>query len=225
MGSPLLALPGEIRNLIYEHAVVHDREIPIRLVFDHRTNTAKPSAPATQSPPLALVGACRTLHNEAVLYYYSENRFSFPFSIDGVALLQFFLSKLKPEFRDALRHIVFRAPNIHIQCQGPRPFRRDLLGNWQPVIEQLVLIADSLPKAKVEVCGNFSFDLMRGLRPVPVGHYTLRLDIHDLDRSTREAIEEAVHRCEDLVEGGSRQHSLFPLVRRMRGLRTSLGLQ
>lgn len=54
MTSPLLALPGEIRNLIYEHAVVHDREIPIRLAFDHRTNTAVPSAPATQRPHIAL---------------------------------------------------------------------------------------------------------------------------------------------------------------------------
>ena len=63
----LLALPPELRNVIYEHTLISDEPIQI-----HRTHSAETITPTSPHP---LLHVCRQIRNEASPIYYSGNIF------------------------------------------------------------------------------------------------------------------------------------------------------
>ena len=61
--SPLLRLPGELRNKIYEYVLVEDYPIDV--------------FPGMTQPP-ALLATCKTIRNEGIVIWVSNNLFDFP---------------------------------------------------------------------------------------------------------------------------------------------------
>lgn len=73
--SPLLDLPGEIRNLNYRYVVIE--HTPIRPRFDRRLDAAGKIHYILQPERPALAAVCTTMRTEVLPLYYSENSFAF----------------------------------------------------------------------------------------------------------------------------------------------------
>lgn len=136
--SPLGRLPRELRDRIYEYAVVHRDGITILQNISMNGNTASKVARGRRpkNTTLALAKTCRQAHRETMKLYYKLNTFYFPFHWAGVELLKKFLRTLQPEHYKSLRHIVFRAPNKAIHWDERRPER--LVHQWLEVMQHIV---------------------------------------------------------------------------------------
>ncbi|KAJ4349981.1 uncharacterized protein N0V89_008602 [Didymosphaeria variabile] len=113
---PFLELPGEIRNMIYEHALTAtDRHIDIHRVLDDDTKArTKPVRQSKYSGKRKykdivhqLLRVNRQIHDEATPILYSQNAFNF-FDAQGLAS---FLGRYSLHVRD-LSHVVI-CENLH----------------------------------------------------------------------------------------------------------------
>ena len=78
--SPLLKLPGEIRNQIYSHAIVEDRPISLFLGDARTPNWSPPDHQCitNRSVSPALAKVCRKLRHEVISTYFAE-KFLLPY--------------------------------------------------------------------------------------------------------------------------------------------------
>lgn len=78
--SPLSRLPPELRNIIYEYVVVHDK--PLHYVWNIVTHKFHPATPAT--PPsmslLGLAGTCKKIRAECLPLFYASDTLQLGFN-------------------------------------------------------------------------------------------------------------------------------------------------
>lgn len=112
--SPLLRLPGEIRNQIYENLVVFSQPVHI-----YRNDEAdqQPPGPNLDVQLLSLFLTCRQVHAEASAIFYSQNTFILPpnssiapHQIQANFLFRWFLDRIGPRNAAALRHLAVPFP-------------------------------------------------------------------------------------------------------------------
>lgn len=109
--SPLLKLPGELRNRIYRALLVSDSHI--------LTNTS-----GIPEPPLLL--ASQQIRNEAITIYYNENKFTIPipdYSSDIFLAVTQRVEQLRTRYKIAPWTV----------CTSPQPS----LPNWSNVMQWL----------------------------------------------------------------------------------------
>lgn len=104
--SPLLRVPGELRNQIYEYLVVFAEPVDI-----YRRHVEQGERLYQRLTRLFLT--CRQVHLEASAVFYSHNRFSLPpgahrapLQLQANFLLRGFLDRVGPRNAAALRHLV-----------------------------------------------------------------------------------------------------------------------
>lgn len=120
--SPLLSLPPELRTKIYRYALIRDE--PLNL-WPH-TWTKDDDTPKSPTNLLkirhqesleyvrkematGLLGTCRQVHNEAALFFWSDNHFKFTGRSGWQGLLRFFLT-IGPEARSRIQRVDAHAP-------------------------------------------------------------------------------------------------------------------
>ncbi len=141
--SPFLNLPSEIRNIIYEYALVCAEPIDLwphvyyrtaHLIeiegrdFDqctHRVRRQESLSYVRKQLAPGLLGACHQIYNEASGYFWSDNHFRFSGRSGWQGLLRFFLT-IGPRARSHIRKIDVHAP-IYMRWPG-RKFGQDLSG-------------------------------------------------------------------------------------------------
>lgn len=105
--SPLLALPGELRNAIWRYALVEEDAVVIRPDAIHR--------------PRPLLAVCKQIREEAVGIYFAENTFRCDCQIKGVIRMSepiwYQVQKLAPPKNKHLAH--FTAIELTL-CDNPR---------------------------------------------------------------------------------------------------------
>lgn len=184
--SPFGLLPRELRDKIYEHAVVHDQGIKIKPSTHSTNNLIAAKVVRThwsENTTLALAKACRQLYKETIGLYFQLNTFYFPFDWMGVELLKLFLRSLNPEHHNKVRHIVFLAPEKHIRWNLKDT--ESLMVGWDEVVHQIVNNAATLLPGPISVAGRFTID--RGpIKPDPMGHFDLVLDMNHFQQSMEE---------------------------------------
>lgn len=156
--SPLGRLPQELRDEIYELAVVHKDGIKLKHNTALNSNTAAKvvRGKRPRDTTLALAKTCRQAHKETMKLYYSNNTFLFPFEWVGVELLKKFLLSLKPEYYNSMLHVFFRAPDHRIHWEQRRT--DPIFYRWHEVMQQIVANAATLLPGPVYVGGHFTFD-------------------------------------------------------------------
>lgn len=95
--SPLACLPRELRDLIYEYAVVHENGIRISYASPNKgdyVGKVMPPHGSSLNATLALAMVCRQLHEETIELYYKRNCFYFPFHTMGPGQLKYFLGAI-----------------------------------------------------------------------------------------------------------------------------------
>lgn len=116
--SHLLALPAELRNKIYEHALIDPQ-----CVRRHFTHLADPMAKSCPGP--ALLQTCRQIRAEATELYYSNNTFIIKAwhapQMECEPVLEAWLRAIGPETRKFIKvvrveHWVQKLP--HIMTEG-----------------------------------------------------------------------------------------------------------
>lgn len=189
--SPLGRLPRELRDKIYEDAVVHRHGITIVQNTSMNAKTASKVARGqrNKNTTLALAKTCRQAHNETIKLYYSLNTFYFPFKWPGVELLKNFIRKLKNEHYESLRHVVFRAPNRSISWRERRP--RRLTHQWYEVIQHIVENAAELLPGPIYVGGSFLF-ACNPSKLHPKGKFDFVIDMNRKKQSMGENWQAAV---------------------------------
>jgi hypothetical protein len=179
--TPFGRLPRELRDKIYELAVVH--EDGIRLKHNTRLNSKTAAVIVRGSrrkdTTLALALTCRQAYEETIELYYQLNTFYFPFEWNGVELLKKFLLFLKPEYYNALRHVVFKAPNHIIHWKQRRTDH--IFYRWHEVMQQIVANAATLLPGPVQVGGRFTFDCDPG--QAQTGQFDFVIDMNRIQHS------------------------------------------
>lgn len=176
--SPFDRLPRELRDKIYEYAVVHEDGIKIRC--DKRKGKRMPRVASPHHATLALAMTCHQMHEETIDLYYEKNSFYFPPTWQGVELLKTFCKSLKDTHYSKLRHIVFRAPDAHLSERGTPKYK--LLSNWSDLVHELLQNDGTLLPGPISVGGRFTFDHSTST-PCPPGELYVVLDMNDLLKS------------------------------------------
>ena len=137
--SRFLRLPPEIRNKIYQLALVRDEPLDL---WPHKWT--KPEEGATTEPSLlkirhqeslayvrkemspGLLGTCRQVFNEAAMFFWSHNHFRFTGRSGWQGLLRFFLT-IGPEARSRIQRVDVHAP-IYMRWPVKDSDNKDLNG-------------------------------------------------------------------------------------------------
>ena len=180
--SPLSRLPRELRDKIYENAVVHEPGIRIKHITRMTGTTAAQVVKRGRKKhtTLALAMTCKQLHEETILLYYGLNTFYFPFDWAGVELFKIFLRSLRDEHYHSMRHVVFRAPSRHLFWNQRCTDR--LMDHWYGVMHQVVVNATKLLPGPIYVSGHFAF-ACDPLGLCPRGHFDLVVDMNRIQHS------------------------------------------
>ena len=184
--TPFGRLPRELRDKIYEYAVVHEDGIKLKHNTALNGNTAAMVARGKRSPrntTLALAKTCRQAHKKTIKLYYQFNTFYFPFNWAGVELLKLFIRSLKTEYYEMLRHVVFRAP--HRALVWEQSCTAYLLTQWYEVMQHIVENANELLPGPIYVGGSFFFDCDPD-KLLPKGQFDLIIDINRIQGSLKE---------------------------------------
>lgn len=100
--SPLLAIPAELRNHIYQILLVAPCSISLELKYDSSRDNVKIENYHEASPHVTILACCRQIHQEATAYLYSDNTFSM--GHHGSTPLRHFMTQIRRSFQ-LLRHI------------------------------------------------------------------------------------------------------------------------
>lgn len=221
--TPFGRLPRELRDRIYEYAVVHPHGLKMRQYSSMHGKTKMPCrvvrTSSSKNATIALAKTCKQLHAETIDLYYKLNAFQFPFDWKGVELLKHFSSALKPKYYDMLQHIVFRAPSQQIFWEEKYTDR--LMGQWFEVTHQIVDNAAKLLPGPVYVSGHFSFDCSPD-KTRPRGHFDLDLDMNRIQGSMQENWDRACE-LDSHHSYGMEGTALFHLFGEMEALMGNFG--
>lgn len=177
--SPLGRLPRELRDKIYDLAVVHEDGIDIKP--DRRQGKVVPRVASSNNTTLALAMTCRQLHRETIGLYYERNCFYFPFSSSGVELLKTFLTSLKPDHYSRLRHIVFQALDMRFNKPGI-PEKHGTTSRWMEIVRGLRGNFGTMLPGPISIGGCFKYKHASSIS-CPLGKFYVSLDANDLPGS------------------------------------------
>lgn len=204
--SPLGRLPRELRDLIYEYAVVHEDGVKITFTgHGEADDVVKVMTPngSSQDATLALAMACRQLHEETIELYYKRNHFYFPCDYWGPRQLKNFLGAIKDDRRKLLTQVIFKAPTVNLNNMSYFRFRGlDLMLRLKRVTSEIVESADGIFLCPVSVCGRFALGSGRN------EYFDLVLDMNRVQGSMEENIKklEAQHQgSTDIPSEGCRR--------------------
>lgn len=157
--SPFGRLPRELRDLIYEHAVVHDDGIRITSITENEGRYCKGLKIArppgySRNATLALAMTCRQLHRETINLYYERSSFYFELNSVSVETVSLFSSMLTSDYAKSLTRIIFDVPEGHY----PRGHRRRFRDNWKTLVHQLVTHGSRLLAGPVVLDCQYIFD-------------------------------------------------------------------
>lgn len=159
--SPFNRLPRELRDIVYNYAVVHDNGISIVLTEldgDHIVvNAAKPSG-SPRNASLALAMVCRQFHLETIDLYYARNTFYFPFHETGPLALQTFLHSITDKHRKLLTNLIFEAPHTELDIQAPIP-QFPFEDRWHTIFREILWSDPRLLPNPITINGRFTFKL------------------------------------------------------------------
>ncbi len=151
--SPFLNLPPEIRNFIYRHTLISPSPIDLWPHLFHTDLSDNPEWVARTSAwsektldelpfktrnqasltyvrkemATGLLGTCRQVYNEGVMYFWAENLFRFSGRSGWQGLLRFFLT-IGPVARARIRRLEVHAP-IYMRWPDKKGDERDLNGH------------------------------------------------------------------------------------------------
>lgn len=123
--SPLFALPAELRNKIYEYALIDQDPIP--LYFTHRADRITQSCPGP-----ALLQVCHQIRFEATAMYYTNNTFTIkPWNLLRCEpVLEAWLRAIGPETRKFVS-------TVRMEHLGTELPRIDTEGQWKKCLKRL----------------------------------------------------------------------------------------
>ncbi|KAF9699565.1 hypothetical protein EKO04_002325 [Ascochyta lentis] len=121
--SPLLRLPPEIRNIIFEHATRKPLRVELYFIRLSRCSISGYSSHSHKTLPrhigLKLPQVCRQVYAETAILVYRVNRFSF---VTKQSLTKW-LSKRLPAQREAIEHLELFEGNIEDIDKGKTVFQ------------------------------------------------------------------------------------------------------
>jgi hypothetical protein len=142
-----MALPAELRNMIYEHLLVSK---PVIWVVS-RTDQSKRKRPrpithvviyrkyrAWQDLDVTIMSASKAIHDEAKSFLYCRNTFAFDSGYDRASTLAFFLAQIGSR-RHLLRHIALEIC-VEVTCRGD--------SRWNNTLDEFRIISSKIPTIK-----------------------------------------------------------------------------
>lgn len=179
--SRLMALPAELRNTIYEYALIEERPIIMRLRRDRRDDEP------------ALVITSKQVRRETRALYYRRNEFQLKLHLIDFGLaakwLAFICKQLGPRAFGKLQFAVQSEPEWRLWTDMPSIFPLLLL-EFQGTIDLDVDLITGRPRARVTA--NALYAASPGHKPDPSSLYVMcartRLPIKILNMLSGEAI-------------------------------------
>ncbi|SPQ26294.1 278e274c-2095-4b96-9ddb-e1b627742427 [Thermothielavioides terrestris] len=205
---PLLSVPGEIRNEIYEYLVVLTTPV---CIFREKQKAGGSDADREPAPlasvlvPLFLT--CRRLHLEASAVFYSRNSFALPaiasqapYQIQTNLLFRFFLDRIGPRNAALLRHLAVPFPAF----DGPGAAAGPATASASLLIQALSARCPNLETLELDLRWDSS-RWLRLLRPHTATVRALLAPLHDALRAAFPALS----RVRVRLAGGERAWSFL----------------